>query len=103
MSSYNLSSQALKDLREIVAFKEQYDLQTALQWLDRARQKFDTLAKFPGMGKKRDELSPGLRSFPIDRHLIFYRDRGEQIEIVRVVSGYQDLEALFEEDTDPEA
>jgi toxin ParE1/3/4 len=40
---------------------------------------------------------PPLRSFPVDRYLIFYRPVKGGIQIVRVLSGYQDLTAIFPE------
>ncbi|NES81639.1 MAG: type II toxin-antitoxin system RelE/ParE family toxin [Moorea sp. SIO2B7] len=40
-------------------------------------------------------LLPLLRSFPIDDYLIFYRPLDNGIEILRVISGYRDLEKLF--------
>ena len=56
------------------------------------------LTQFPAMGRKRDGLAAGVRSLPIDAHLIFYRLIEDGVEILRVVSGYQDLEALFDDD-----
>ena len=50
------------------------------------------------MGRRRDELFPMVRSFPVDNYLIFDRPIAEGIEILRVVSGYQDLTKLFEQD-----
>lgn len=47
------------------------------------------------MGRRRDELLPSLRSFPVEDYLIFYRSIEDGIDILRVVSGYRDLEALF--------
>ncbi len=38
-----------------------------------------------------------MRSMPIENHVIFYILIGDEIEILRVVSGYRDLNALFEE------
>jgi toxin ParE1/3/4 len=58
------------------------------------------LARFPGMGRRRNELYAGLRSFPIDLYLIFYCEIEAGIEVTRIVSGYQDLEKLFSEDGD---
>jgi toxin ParE1/3/4 len=72
----------------------------AERFLSDLNAKCTKLAQFPGMGRRRDELSPGLRSFPIDRHLIFYCEIEMGIEITRVVSGYQDLERLFSEEDD---
>jgi toxin ParE1/3/4 len=50
------------------------------------------------MGRQRDELYPGLRSVPLEDYLIFYRLVPNGIEVMRVVGGYRDLEALFRED-----
>jgi toxin ParE1/3/4 len=38
-----------------------------------------------------------LRSFPIGKHLIFYHPVKNGIEVMRVISGYQDLTAIFPE------
>ena len=95
MASYIISPQALQDLRQIAAFKEQYSFSAALRLVDKITQKMQTLANFPNMGKHRQELVIGLRSFPVEDYLIFYFPTAEGIEIARVVSGYRDLEALF--------
>jgi toxin ParE1/3/4 len=47
------------------------------------------------MGREREELAPGLRSFPFRRYLIFYRLFAGGIEIVRVLHAAQDVPALF--------
>ena len=52
------------------------------------------------MGRKRDELYPSLRSFPVDDYLIFYCLIEGGIEIQRVVSSYRDLGELFGEQND---
>jgi toxin ParE1/3/4 len=52
------------------------------------------------MGRLWDELVPPLRSFPIGRYLIFYRPVNNGIQIMRVVSGYRDLDAIFSERND---
>ncbi|XWK91565.1 MAG: type II toxin-antitoxin system RelE/ParE family toxin [Phormidium sp.] len=59
------------------------------------KQQCKLLADFPNIGRNRDDLQPGLRSFPVDSYLIFYRQMAGGIEIVRFVSGYRDLEAIF--------
>ncbi|NEO88205.1 MAG: type II toxin-antitoxin system RelE/ParE family toxin [Spirulina sp. SIO3F2] len=67
-------------------------------FLQKLNQVCGKLLAFPGMGRKRYELLPDLRSFPVENYLIFYRPLAEGIEILRVVSGYRDLEQLFEVD-----
>ena len=61
--------------------------------LKKINQKCRNLANFPNMGRKREELLTSLRSFPVDDYLIFYRQIEGGIEILRVVSGYRDLNA----------
>ncbi|MFB2936933.1 type II toxin-antitoxin system RelE/ParE family toxin [Aerosakkonemataceae cyanobacterium BLCC-F154] len=87
----------MQDLRDIVAFKEQYSSKAALNIVEKITQKFQTLAKFPSIGKPRSDLVTGIRSFPVEDYLIFYFPTEAGIEIARVVSGYRDLEALFVE------
>jgi toxin ParE1/3/4 len=46
------------------------------------------------MGKKRDNLKNGLRSFPLGRYLIFYYPIPDGIKIIRVLFGGRNLVAL---------
>ncbi|MCY7336329.1 MAG: hypothetical protein LH613_08990 [Chamaesiphon sp.] len=39
-----------------------------------------------------------MRSFPFSPYLIFYRQIEDGVEILRVISGYRNLSALFTED-----
>jgi len=52
----------------------------------------------PNLGRRRDELIPSLRSFPVEDYLIFYFPLENGIEIARVVNGYRDLDAMFDVD-----
>jgi toxin ParE1/3/4 len=47
------------------------------------------------MGRSRDELFPGYRSFPKGQFVIFYRLIPEGVEIIRVVHGAMNLDELF--------
>ena len=97
MGIYFVSPQAAQDLQDIHDYLFANNPDTADKFLDSITQKFEMLTNFPNMGRKRDELLSALRSFPVDDYLIFYRQIEEEIEIVRVVSGYRDLDALFDE------
>ena len=97
MGIYFVSPQAAQDLQDIHDYLFTKNPDTANNFLDTIGKKFEILANFPNMGRKRDELLTSLRSFPVDDYLIFYRRIEEGIEIVRVVSGYRDLDALFDE------
>jgi len=55
------------------------------------------LAEWPNSGRARIELAPGLRSIPVYPHIIFYRVMDAAIEVVRILHGQRDLEAVFDE------
>lgn len=59
--------------------------------------KFEILAARPGVGKMRNGLLPGLRSHIVGRYVIFYRAIPGGIEILRVLHGARDIEAVFPE------
>jgi toxin ParE1/3/4 len=52
---------------------------------------FRVLASQPQAGRRRPELSEGLRSFPAGTYVIFYEIGDRSIDIVRVLSGYRDI------------
>lgn len=51
----------------------------------------------PFAGRARNEVRPGLRSFAVTPHVIFYRIVNDTPEIVRVLDGRQDIEEKFAE------
>ena len=55
------------------------------------------IADSPMIGRTREELAPGLRSFPVGNHVIFYRSVKNGIEVIRVLHGARDIEFLFGE------
>jgi len=66
------------------------------QAIDRIVTGLDRLARFPFSGRARDELAAGLRSYFIrPRHTVFYRIRGERLEVVHVLHHARDLSRFF--------
>lgn len=41
------------------------------------------------------QIMPNLRNVPLDSYIIFYQVTEVEIEIVRIVSEYRNLESLF--------
>ena len=91
-----LSRAAETDLDEIWFYIAQDSVSAADRFIELLTGKFPRLAATPSMDRARDELQPGLRSFPVKRYLILYRPIENGVEIVRVTSGYRDLSALLE-------
>lgn len=63
--------------------------------LDTINTQCQTLARFPKMGRQRNELGASLRSFPVDNYVIFYREVAKGIEIIRVLHGARDIKGIF--------
>ncbi len=69
-------------------------------FIDLIDQKFQLLAQQSGLGRRREELAEGLRSFPVGRYVISYLPVPGGVQIVRVLHGARDIEAAF---TKPDA
>ena len=63
---------------------------------------FERILESPLAGAPEEFLSPklsGLRMWPVggfEKHLVFYRPTDDGIEVVRVLHGARDIEAIFE-------
>jgi toxin ParE1/3/4 len=67
----------------------------SVKYLNRIKEHVKTLLTQPLMGMERPELMVGLRSFPVEQHVVFYRLAGPEnshLEVVRVLHGRQDPE-----------
>lgn len=92
---YVFSAPARQDIEEISDFIGFRNPLAAVRFLERINEQCKLLANFPSMGRRWDDLIPPLRSFPVDSYLIFYRPIEDGIEVVRVVSGYRDIDSVF--------
>jgi len=63
--------------------------------VDTITRRFHLLATYPRIGRERSDLRPGLRSFPVDAYVIFYRIEGEDVFILHVLDGRRDIPALL--------
>jgi toxin ParE1/3/4 len=50
------------------------------------------------MGRSRDELLPGLRSFPFGRYILFYLPLTDGVDLIRVLHSARDIDAVFSSD-----
>ncbi|MBD6614749.1 type II toxin-antitoxin system RelE/ParE family toxin [Komarekiella sp. 'clone 1'] len=98
MSRCIFAPSARLDLKEISSYINRFNPDAARKLKERIKQQCKLLADFPNMGQSCDNFASGLRSFPVEDYLIFYRLIDGGVAIVRVVSGYRDLETLFSSD-----
>ncbi len=54
------------------------------------------VATQPRSGRLRPEIRKGLRTFVVGRYVIFYRPLSDGIEVVRVLHGARDIQAVFQ-------
>jgi len=95
MRRFRLSFLAKHDLAEIRHYIRQDKPTAADRQIVAFFRTFQTLAKNSEMGQRRPEFGLDLRTFSVGNYVIVYRPFAEGVEIVRVVSGYRDFEALF--------
>ena len=98
---FRLTKPALQDIEKIADYLAQTtNLTRAENFLESLNQKLNRIAQFPYLGRKRDEILPNIRSLPLDSYLVLYLPTAAGVDILRVVSGYQDLANLFEDSSD---
>jgi toxin ParE1/3/4 len=92
---YIISPTASKDLAKILDYFLEKNIDAGDKFTVKFEKKCRNIANFPMIGRSYPEFSPQLRGVPLDNYVIFYTVTDFSIEIVRVVSGYQDLRSLF--------
>ncbi len=85
------------DLDEIWLFIATDNVAAADALIDAIGQTACRLAEQPLMGRARPELAPEIRSFPVDRYILFYRPVPNGVEIIRAIHSARDLPTLARE------
>lgn len=70
-------------------------IEIADRLIDSITDRFFLLANHPNIGRARDNLRSGLRSFPAGEYVIIYRIEGNDVLVLRVLRGSRNIEALF--------
>jgi toxin ParE1/3/4 len=88
-----VTEHAAQDIHQLFEFHNEQIAQLIVNEIIRNIQDLDI---FPLLGRSRDDLKQGLRSFVVKKYVVFYRIWQNTPVVVRVVHGSRDLEALFE-------
>lgn len=91
-----ISELARADLLNIGEYVAQHSSNAAFRLMERFRDKFNLLSRFPHLGRERDDILLGLRCLIVNEYLIFYQPNEDTVEIWRVRHGAQSLENLFD-------
>jgi toxin ParE1/3/4 len=95
MPTLIISPEAEQDLIDIWLHIAEDQPVNADRFLERLQEKAQKLAEFTDLGVDRLDLAPDIKSFPVDRYILYYRPNDDGIELVRVLRGSRDANLLF--------
>lgn len=98
MNQCYLSPSASRDLNDIADYFLAYNIEAGEALFREFTRKCKNLIQFPRLGRSYEWLRPGVRGIPLDGYIIFYQVVDDGIEILRVVGGRQDLQAVFNDE-----
>lgn len=64
------------------------------QYISRLQEICELIASQPSMGVDREDIAKGVRSFPVDRYVIFYEQHDLTLSVLRVWHTAQNPELL---------
>lgn len=91
---------AERDLDDIWYFiaKKSGSIEIANGFVDSVTATFPLFARTPEAGTKRDEIEPGLRGFPVNNYIVYYREIGQHVAISRIIHGMRDQRTAYLDD-----
>jgi len=92
------TTEAKEDLVDIWLYIQRRNRLQADRFIEKIEDKLELIVGFPGIGQRRDEFGPDLRSFPVGDYLIFYQPLRDGILVVRVLHGAQNLHRIFKQE-----
>ena len=95
MSRYTTSPQADTELIGIFDYIAKDRPRAAVRIIGKLIKRFQSLAEHPLSGEAKPKYGVDIRFSIAENYLIVYRPKGEGIEVVRVIHGARDYDALL--------
>jgi toxin ParE1/3/4 len=95
LTQYLIAPDAARDLDEIAEYYAVDNIEAGEKLLDEFETRCKYLVNFPKIGKSYRLFRANLSGISFSGYIIFYRANEDIVEILRVVNGSRDLEALF--------
>lgn len=95
MSRFIIAPSASRDLDRIAEYFLERNVDAGERLFREFNQKCLNLTNFPNIGRSYRHIRPNLRGLPLNGYIILYQAGNNGVEILRVVNGRQNLEALF--------
>lgn len=98
MSKYVLGIPAELDLDEIWEYIAEDNIESADRWVGRLFDAFEAIARNPGIGHTRQDLTAHpILFWPVGAYLVLYRARKEKVEIIAVTQGSRDIPSFLKQ------
>lgn len=86
MNRFRLTPAAQRDLSEIWDFTEgRWSASQAESYLRDMQNAIERVAADPDRGRPVDDIRQGYRRYAIGSHLVFYVQRGDRIDVIRIL------------------
>jgi plasmid stabilization system protein ParE len=96
MTGYVLGVDAHLDLDEIWEYIAADNIDAADRWIGKLFDAFEALARTPGIGHRREDLTDyPVLFWPVGSYLILYRAEHRPVEILAVTQGSRDIPAFL--------
>jgi len=86
MPEYRLAPKARDDMETVWLYSlKQWGAQQTERYIDDLTGTFEFLAENPKAGTACENIRAGYRKHPVIRHVVYYRETGYGIEVIRVL------------------
>jgi toxin ParE1/3/4 len=94
MPDFRITAKAIGDLRYIGRYtQDRWGREQRNNYLSMLDSCFHTIAYQPRIGVACDNIRSGYRKYHVGRHLLFYRQINNHIEIIRILHDSMDMES----------
>jgi len=92
MPKFKISAKALDDLKSIGRYtSRKWGKTQRNKYLEMIDGSFQTISHQPELGMTCNDIKPGYKKYHVGRHLIFYRQKSDYVEIIRILHDSMDI------------
>jgi toxin ParE1/3/4 len=96
MPTYRLSPLAEDDLYKIISTTiNSWGNEQAKEYAQNIDAALIKLAQYPDFGRERNEIYKGAKSFPVEKHIVFYQVSDNGIDVARILHQRMDPSKHF--------
>jgi toxin ParE1/3/4 len=92
--TYRLAALARCDLQELSKYIGKRNPAAAENLLGEIFNRFELIGSQPAIGAPREDLLEGMRHTVVGRYVIYYRSTNKGVDILRVIHGSRDIDAI---------